>query len=114
MMGVLLRQDRHVTVDFLPTLLEGCRRAALDLAVGLVVGAASVVFLFGGWEALSFFRMLNQSSETGLDFPLWWIYAAFPTGFALLLWFSVEKCVLALLELAGDEDRSAALRGVAR
>lgn len=114
MMGVLLRRDKHVTVDFLPNLLTGRRRAALDLAVGLVVAVASVVFLAGGSEALGFFIMLNQVSETGLDFPLWWIYAAFPVGFAILLWFSVEKCALALCELAGAESWATLLKGGAR
>lgn len=113
MMGVLLRRERHITVDFLPALLAGRWRAALDVLVAVLVGAASISFLMGGIEALEFFIRLNQRSDTGLNFPLWWLYAAFPTGFAILLWFSVEKLVWGLFGLVGDRKRLQILQGEA-
>ncbi|HBS48753.1 MAG TPA: hypothetical protein DEA05_01025 [Rhodobacteraceae bacterium] len=111
MMGVLLRHGQHVTVDFLPAFLTGRRAHMLELLIGLLVAVASLVFLAGGMDALAFFRMLNQRSETGLNFPLWWIYAAFPTGFALLFWFAVEKSLCAALALAGAETPLRIIRG---
>lgn len=113
MMGVLLRRERHITVDFLPAILTGQRRAMLEILVGLLVAAASIGFLMGGIEALQFFMRLNQRSDTGLNFPLWWIYTAFPTGFAILLWFAIEKCLGGVLELTGATGRLAILRGKA-
>lgn len=91
MMGVLLRGDRHITVDLLPSLLSGPKRHGLDLAIGLIVLIASLWFLWGGIDALRFFMGLNQTTETGIRFPLWWIYLSFPVGFGILAWFALER-----------------------
>ncbi|GHF55410.1 TRAP transporter small permease [Seohaeicola zhoushanensis] len=99
MMGVLLRADRHVTVDFLPHFLAPRGRLFLNLLLGAVICAAAVWLLMGGLDALAFFRRLRQTTETGIRFPLWWIYLSFPVGFALLAWFALEKAITALVEL---------------
>ena len=103
MMGVLLRADRHVTVDFLPHFLSDRGRLFLNIVLGLVIAAAAIWLLAGGLDALSFFRRLRQTTETGIRFPLWWIYLSFPVGFALLAWFAIEKAVTAAVELVTGE-----------
>lgn len=97
--GVLLRENRHITVDFLPHFLPANGRKVLDLIVGIAVLGLCTWILLGGLDALQFFRKLNQTTETGVRFPIWWIYLAFPVGFGLMAWFAVEKTVLALIRL---------------
>ena len=99
MMGVLLRADRHVTVDFLPHALSARGRLFLDIVLGVMICAAALWLLAGGLDALAFFQRLRQTTETGIRCPLWWIYLSFPVGFALLAWFALEKTVIALVEL---------------
>ena len=107
MMGVLLRSDRHVTVDFLPHVLATRGRLLLNLLLGVIVCAAALWLLAGGLDALAFFRRLRQTAETGIRFPLWWIYLSFPVGFALLAWFALEKALTALFEfLTGTPIRN--------
>jgi TRAP-type C4-dicarboxylate transport system permease small subunit len=111
MMGTLLRSDHHISVDFLPHFLQGRGRVLLNLVVGAVAAAISLWFLYGGIDALKFFMRLNQTTETGIRFPLWWIYLSFPVGFGLLAWFSAEKALVALVTLLTGKQISTSGEG---
>lgn len=109
LMGVLLRSGRHISVDVAPTLLPARQAQVLRLIVGLIAFVSGVYFCNAGIEATSFFRMLGEVTETEIQFPFWFLYAAFPTGFAILALFALEivlREVLALLgALPADEAR---------
>jgi TRAP-type C4-dicarboxylate transport system permease small subunit len=100
-MGVLLRGDRHIQVEVAPALLEGRRLHGLRLVVGLIVFVSAVYFCLAGWEATAFFKMLGQVTETEIQIPFWWLYAAFPAGFAVLASFALEAVLSAGLSLTG-------------
>jgi TRAP-type C4-dicarboxylate transport system permease small subunit len=100
LMGVLLRLDRHITVDFLPPRLSARRRQLLSVFVSLVTLAASLVMLAGSARATAFIAALGQSTETAPYFPMWWIHASVPAGFALLAWFALERLLTSVLALS--------------
>ncbi len=91
LMGVLLRGDRHITVEVAPTLLQGKAVHFLGLGIGLICLFAGIYFSWTGWTAVEFFMMLGEETETEIQIPFWWLYAAFPVGFAILALFALER-----------------------
>ena len=57
---------------------------------------SSYVFFVAGLEATQLYFMLGQVMDLEIEIPIWLIYLAFPTGFAILALFALE---LALTEL---------------
>lgn len=101
LMGVLLRSGRHISVDVAPTLLPAGPAQVLRLVVGLIALVSGIYFCNAGIEATSFFRMLGEVTETEIQFPFWFLYAAFPTGFAILALFALEMVLREILGLFG-------------
>jgi TRAP-type C4-dicarboxylate transport system permease small subunit len=99
--GVLMRSGSHIEVDFLPDRLSARPARTLRATVALIAIVAGVVFCYAGLEATSLFRMVGQRTEMEWSFPIWWIYLAFPVGFAILTSFAIENLLAALTE---DED----------
>ena len=99
LLGPLLRSGAHIQVDLVPNYLSG--RALLLLKVGvfttMLIGA--VIFFIAGNEAVALFRRLGQLMELEIELPIWWMYLAFPTGFAILCLFSLELLLETLDEL---------------
>ncbi len=107
-MGVLLRSGRHISVDVAPTLLPDRAAQLLRLVVGLIALVSGVYFCNAGIEATGFFRMLGEMTETEIQFPFWYLYAAFPTGFGILALFALEMVLREILDMTGnlpDEHR---------
>ena len=93
LLGPLLRAGEHIQVDMLPALLG--RRAGLYLRLvcyAITLGGA-IIFLLAGAEAVSLFRRLGQLMELEIEIPIWWMYLAFPVGFAMLALFSIELII---------------------
>ncbi|MDF1737063.1 MAG: TRAP transporter small permease [Minwuia sp.] len=101
LMGVLLRSGRHISVDVAPTLLPARPAQLLRLVVGVIALVSGVYFCNAGIEATGFFRMLGEVTETEIQFPFWFLYAAFPTGFGILALFALEMVLREILGLAG-------------
>lgn len=101
LMGVLLRSGRHISVDVAPTLLSAGPARILRLIVGLIALVSGIYFCNAGIEATGFFRMLGEVTETEIQFPFWFLYAAFPTGFGILALFALEMVLREILGLAG-------------
>ena len=100
-MGVLLRGDRHIMVEVAPTMLKGRALAVLKIFIGLVALTAGLYFAYTGWEAVAFFQLMGEVTQTEIQIPFWWLYAAFPVGFAILALFALERILEQLLVLAG-------------
>ena len=100
LMGVLLRSGRHISVDVAPTLLPAGPAQILRLVVGLIALVSGIYFCNAGIEATGFFRMLGEVTETEIQFPFWFLYAAFPTGFGILSLFALEMVLREILGLA--------------
>ncbi len=107
LLGPLLRSGTHIQVDLLPTFLRGAAALWLRLFVYTLMIVGSVMFFQAGNEAVALFRRLGQLMELEIELPIWWMYLAFPAGFAILTLFSIELW----LETLRDMMR---LKGAAR
>lgn len=105
LLGPLLRSGSHIQVDFVPSLLDDRRVLLLRLFVFSVMLAGAIIFLLAGNEAVALYRRLGQLMELEIEIPIWWMYLAFPTGFAVLALFSLELLLETVRELI-DADRS--------
>lgn len=104
LLGPLLRQQRHITVDILPTYLRGRPAVYLSLVAHLVTLVGAVIFLLAGEEAVALFRRLGQLMELEIEIPIWWMYLAFPVGFGILILFTIEAILTDLLRLSGSDS----------
>lgn len=102
-LGVLIRTDGHINVELLPTMLRGRARSAVRLTVYFISLTSALVFCWGGIEAVSFFRKLGEITESEIEFPVWYMYAAFPFGFAILANFSFESILREFQRLMDTE-----------
>ncbi|MCR9139957.1 MAG: TRAP transporter small permease [Alphaproteobacteria bacterium] len=101
LLGPLLRSGSHIQVDLLPNILTGRPLLALKIFIYLTMLSGAVIFFLAGNEAVALFRRLGQLMELEIEIPIWWMYLAFPTGFAILILFSFEL----LLETVRDFTR---------
>ncbi|NKC10911.1 MAG: TRAP transporter small permease subunit [Gammaproteobacteria bacterium] len=106
LMGVLLRTDQHIKVEVAPNLLKGTALIALRLFIATVCLAAGVYFCWSGTQAVGFFILLGEVTETEIEIPFWYLYAAFPVGFGVLAIFAIERILEELLLLFGDKPPS--------
>ena len=90
LLGVLLRQDRHIIVEVAPTMLKGERLRLLRIVVAAICLAAGIAFCVAGIAAVSFFRLLGEVTETEIEIAFWWLYAAFPVGFGVFALCALE------------------------
>ena len=102
LMGPMLRRGGHITVDVLDSQLTGHPRArrAVDAAVNAIILLIGMAFLEGGVEGLRFFADLGETTDTDVQFPIWWIYLSFPVGFALVALASAEGLLRAIAGVA--------------
>jgi len=109
LLGPLLRSGRHIQVDLLPTFLAPRWKIYLKIFCYTVTLIGAVIFLLAGTEAVELFQRLGQVMELEIAIPIWWMYLAFPVGFAMLALFALELIIDALRELlAGDGTRQGA------
>ena len=101
LMGVLMRGDRHINVEVAPSLLKGRALHLLKLLIGLICLISGIYFCWAGTTAVDYFKMLGEVTETENEIPFWWLYAAFPTGFAILALFALETVLQEILALLG-------------
>lgn len=106
LLGPLLRSGHHIKVDLLPALLGPSARTLLSLAVYAVTFGASIIFLLAGSDAVTLFRRLGQLMELEIEIPIWWMYLAFPVGFAMLALFSFELILETIRDIARRGDRA--------
>jgi TRAP-type C4-dicarboxylate transport system permease small subunit len=103
MIGVLLRRDGHISVDMVPHFLEGRRLTVLRVVVlGLCCAATLAMAVFGA-RTTAFFATLGQLTTTEIEFPLWYLYVAYPIGFFLAANFCLESLIG---ELTGRRRKS--------
>ena len=63
-----------------------------------------MIFFIAGNEAVALFRRLGQLMELEIELPIWWMYLAFPTGFAILFLFALELFLETLAELVKAKE----------
>ncbi len=99
LLGPLLRSGAHIQVDLAPNFLSGKKLLLLQTFVFTVMLIGAVMFFIAGNEAVALFRRLGQLMELEIELPIWWMYLAFPTGFAILILFSLELLLETLAKL---------------
>ena len=102
LLGPLLRSGDHIQVDFVPALLGERGRQVLRFGTSIVALAGSIIFLIAGTEAVALFRSLGQMMELEVEIPIWTMYLAFPTGFAILALFALEAVLESFGALFGQ------------
>ena len=104
LLGPLLRQQEHITVDVLPVFLTERGLKILRLTLNLITIVASFVFMVAGVEAVQLFMGLGQMLELEIEFPIWYMYLAFPVGFLILISFAVELALAEILDWNRSDD----------
>ena len=99
LLGPLLRSGAHIQVDLVPNILSTHGRLWLQLFVYLCMLVGAVIFCIAGNEAVALFRRLGQLMELEIEIPIWWMYLAFPAGFAILALFSLELLLETMAKL---------------
>jgi len=102
LLGPLLRSGSHIQVDFLPNILIGRARHCLELLVYSLMFVGACIFLMAGNEAVALFQRLGQLMELEVEIPIWWMYLAFPVGFAILALFALELVLDSVMKLSRD------------
>lgn len=101
--GPVLRQRGHVSLDIFTSGLTGKRKEVYRLAMNLVaLSVAAAVFVWG-------MQLLIQTYTLGLrtaslQFPQWLPYSLVPLGMAVLMLFSLFEILAALRSLRRGED----------
>ena len=104
LLGPLLKSGSHIKVDILSNTLSPQNLSLLRLVISLIALSASIVFLMAGIEATSLYFKLGQVMELEIEIPIWWVYLAFPSGFAIMAIFALELVLSELLALLNGRD----------
>ncbi len=99
LLGPLLKSAQHIKVDIVLVFLSPSQMSILRLLIHLISLGAALIFFWAGLEATQLYLMLGQTMELEIDIPIWWMYLAFPVGFAGLVLFSLELLMRDLLSL---------------
>ncbi len=81
----LVRNDAMVRPDLVLRLLRPGVQRWVEMFNCLVAMAFTFGMLWYGWKVVGTAIMLNQTSSSDLQFPLWIYYSALPAGGALML-----------------------------
>lgn len=91
----------HLAIDLLPTMLEGRRRHALEIAIDAVILLfAFFVLVVGGYRLVNMTLMMGQTSAA-LGIQLGYVYSVLPLSGLLIVFYAA----------ASIRDRIAAMRG---
>ncbi len=99
LLGVLLRSQTHISVDYLPPRLPWRGQLMLRLVCNSIAFGAAIIFLIAGIDAVALFQMLGQVTEMEIEFPIWYVYLSFPVGFSVLASFAAEMVLRDLHDL---------------
>jgi C4-dicarboxylate transporter DctQ subunit len=81
----LVRTDGHVRPDLVLRLLRPGVQRWVEMFNCLVAMGFTFGMLWYGWTVVATAVLLNQTSSSDLQFPLWIYYLALPAGGALML-----------------------------
>jgi TRAP-type C4-dicarboxylate transport system permease small subunit len=93
LLGPLLKEGRHIQVDFLSSVLSGRQAYLLKIFINVTALVAALIFFKAGLEATQLYFRMGQTMELEIDLPIWWMYLSFPVGFAIMAFFAIELLV---------------------
>ena len=107
LLGPLFKSGQHISVDFVTVFLSNAQLAFLKFLTHVVTLIAAVIFTQAGIEATQLYIQLGELMELEIEIPVWWIYLAFPIGFTILGFISLELLLLDLkIFFAKDTGKS--------
>jgi TRAP-type C4-dicarboxylate transport system permease small subunit len=107
LLGPLFKSGQHISVDFVTVFLSNAQLAFLKFLTHVVTLIAAVIFTQAGIEATQLYIQLGELMELEIEIPVWWIYLAFPVGFTILGFISLELLLLDLkIFFAKDTGKS--------
>ena len=106
LLGPLLVQGKHIKVDFLTSILSDKSKIILRMFVAIVALMAGLIFCKAGVDATVLYYNLGQKMELEIDVPIWWMYLAFPTGFLILILFSMQMFLEEMLNLKNLKSKA--------
>jgi len=80
----LVRTDGHVRPDLVLRLVPPAGQRWLEAFNCLVALAFSIGMVWYGWQIVDTSLMLDETSSSALQFPMWIYYSALPAGGALM------------------------------
>lgn len=89
----LVRTDGHVRPDLVLRILSPATQRWVEMFNCLVAIAFTAGMVWYGWEVVATALLLDQSSSSDLQFPLWIYYTALPVGGGLMLLRYVVRLV---------------------
>lgn len=89
----LLKSNKHINVEYLPTKLKGRALARLEIILFLSTAVCAIFLLVASIEAMLYLRHLGEVTVSEVELRLWWIYASQVIGFTLLLVASLELTI---------------------
>jgi C4-dicarboxylate transporter DctQ subunit len=99
-LAVTYAEDKHIRVDLLTSRLPARTGKCLEIAVGVVALAFSLVFLVESWDMVATSLALDRTANSSIRMPLWIPQAALPIGFGLLLLQIIRRILLDIRALA--------------
>lgn len=81
----LVRRDGHVRPDLVLRLLSPRWLRIMEIFNCLVAIVFCGALVWYGWEIVDTSLLINETSSTDLQFPMWIYYLALPVGSALML-----------------------------
>jgi C4-dicarboxylate transporter DctQ subunit len=81
----LVRRDGHVRPDLVLRLLPPQALRIVEIFNCLVAIVFCGALVWYGWEIVDTSLLINETSSTDLQFPMWIYYLALPVGSALML-----------------------------
>jgi C4-dicarboxylate transporter DctQ subunit len=81
----LVRRDGHVRPDLVLRLLSPRWLRFVEIFNCLVAIVFCSALVWYGWEIVDTSLLINETSSTDLQFPMWIYYLALPVGSALML-----------------------------
>ena len=78
-----VRKNRHLSVDAINLLFKERGRFVISIVSDLLFLVFAVIISYNGWQVVQRVAKSGQSSAS-IEVPMWVVYAAMPTGFALI------------------------------
>ena len=91
--GVDIKENEHISVDFLADKLKGKQRLTLNVFISLIMVIFGILFLYGCWSDTLNDRMIHVNTITSIPVPLWIVKLCMPVGMLLFLFHSIEKLI---------------------
>ncbi|WP_417859547.1 TRAP transporter small permease [Xanthomarina gelatinilytica] len=79
----LVERNEHVQADLLIDRLKDHSREVLALFSYALGSVFCAVVLYSGYQVTSFAHLLNEESDSSLQFPMWCFYIVIPIGYGL-------------------------------